>query len=44
MLFRPEAKDNFQGVFQMKYLYAEHVFGWDAEHVRMSRQSANKIH
>ena len=39
-----EAKNIFQGVFQMKYLYAEHVFGWDAEQVRSSRQSANKGH
>ncbi|KAF8501486.1 MFS general substrate transporter [Russula emetica] len=24
------------GVFQMKYLYAEHVFGWDAEQLKIS--------
>lgn len=27
----------------MKYLYAEHVFGWDAEQVRASRQFADRV-
>lgn len=25
---------SFQGIFQLKYLYAEHVFAWEAEQVR----------
>jgi hypothetical protein len=29
-----------QGVFQIKYLYAEHVFGWNAEQVSAFRQIA----
>ena len=24
-----------QGIYQLKYLYAEHVFGWDAEQVNL---------
>ena len=29
----------FQGLFQIKYLYAGHVYGWGAEQVRLERPS-----
>lgn len=28
-----------QGIFQIKYLYAEHVYGWEAEQVKHDKRS-----
>lgn len=34
MLVLPDLTICLQGIFQLKYLYAEHMYGWGAEQVR----------